>query len=470
MAKLCSWKRAGAGLAFLIAAMSASSAQTLTTLASFDGSNGSYPLWMSLVQGTDGNFYGVTQYGGTGTSCSLGCGTVFKVTPEGVLTSLHSFDGSDGEYPQGGVIQATDGNFYGITTHGGANGEGTIFKITSTGTLTTVYNFCPNTGCSGPFDVFAGLVQGSDGNFYGTSQGGGDYFDGTIYKVTPAGQLTTLHSFDGADGLFPQSPLIQATNGSFYGTTFQGGTQDSCVDGCGTVFKITAAGDFSTVYDFCAESDCTDGWAPYSGVVQGSDGNFYGTTYEAATGTVFKLTPTGTLTTLYNFGSEGPPEAGLVQGTDGKFYGTSCCAGSNGDGYLFNITSGGTFTTLVNFDGTNGANVYSYLVQGTNGKFYSTTGAGGASNEGTVFSLAMGLKPFVETRPTSAKVGAKVTILGNNLRTATNVTFNGVAATFSVVSSTEITTSVPAGATSGRVEVKIPPNTLKSSVNFRVTP
>ena len=453
-------------------------AQTLTTLTSFDGANGAYPEWMSLVQGTDGHLYGVTEYGGANNSCLFGCGTVFKVTPSGTLATLHSFGGSDGSNPQGGLVQSTDGNLYGTTFQGGTStscalGCGTIFKITPSGTLMTLHSFCSDTNCVDGTLPYAGLVQGTDGSFYGTTQAGGTSGFGTVFKITAGGTLTTLHSFDFTDGSYPFTGLIQAADGSFYGTTFQGGA-NSCFAagtnvGCGTVFKITSAGQLTTVYNFCAETNCIDGWAPYGALVQATDGKFYGTTYEGGTGTVFKMTSTGTLTTLYSFtAADGAPEAGLAQGTDGSFYGTSCCGGSNGDGIVFKISSAGTFTTLYNFDSTHGAFPYSTLVQATDGKFYGTTGEGGSDGEGTVFSLGVGLKPFVEMQPTSGPVGLAVRILGNNLTGATSVTFNGVPAKFTIVSPSFITTTVPDGATTGSIQVTTPSGTLKSNVPFRI--
>jgi uncharacterized repeat protein (TIGR03803 family) len=215
-------------------------------------------------------------------------------------------------------------------------------------------------------------------------------------------------------------------------------------------------------------------------MVQGTDGNFYGTTESGGgdtVGTVFKITPGGTLTTLHSFDSTdgSAPVAGLIQAADGNFYGTTDIGGTNGCyGTVFKITPGGTLTTLHSFDNSDGADPQAALFQGTNGKFYGTTEArvinvcsGGC---GTVFSLSVGLGQFVETLPTSGTVGAAVKILGTNLTGATRVTFNGTAATFTVISKSEITTTVPTGATTGKVHVVTPSGTLKSNVPFRVTP
>jgi uncharacterized repeat protein (TIGR03803 family) len=336
-----------------------------------------------------------------------------------------------------GLIGATDGNFYGTTGEGGttnrthcASGCGTVFKITSTGTLTTVHNF---NSADGYFPVGA-LVQDANGDFYGAT--GGGY--GTIFKITPGGALTTLQSFNNTDGASPSAGLVQASDGTFYGTTYGGGANTSCRFGCGTVFNVTPSGTLTTLYNFCSQSGCTDGQNPQTGLVQATDGNLYGTTYygganfgcagASGCGTVFKITPTGTLTTLYSFCSQG---------------GRYCPDGSAPQ---------------------------MPLVQDTNGKFYSTTSVGGVDGDGTLFSLDVGLGPFVETQPTSGKVGAPVRILGTNLGHATSVSFNGAAAVFKAVSSSLITTTVPVGATTGTVQVVIPHGTLSSNVPFRVRP
>ena len=459
---------------FCAAGVIASPAQTLTTLVNFDWANGANPQ-SSLTQGTDGNFYGTTQNGGAYTR-----GTVFKITPSGALTTLYSFCSQsscmDGLFPFAGLVQATDGNFYGTTADGGTYDDGTVFKITPGGTLTTLHSFQATDGA----DPQARLVQATDGNFYGTTvEGGtsnncGSYGCGTVFKITPSGALTTLHSFDSSDGVEPWHGLVQASDGNFYGTTEYGGTY-----GWGTVFKITPSGTLTTLHSFCAQTGCTDGAKPLAGLVQATDGNFYGTTTAAGTyndGTVFKITLGGTLTTLHSFdGSDGFwPYDRLVQATDGNFYGTTSLGGTSyNDGTVFKITSGGTLTTLHSFcvepNCTDGANPYAGLMQATNGNFYGTTYAGGTYNEGTVFSLSVGLTQFVELEPTSGSPGAPVTILGTNLTGSTSVTFNGTLATFTVVSPSEITTTVPAGATTGTVWVTTPSGVLSSNVPFQVT-
>jgi uncharacterized repeat protein (TIGR03803 family) len=487
MTKLKAW----AWICLFCAATIASQAETFKTLASFIGTNGAGPN-SSVVQGLDGHFYGATTQGGDST-CNppYGCGTVFKISTAGILTALHSFELTDGAVPYAELVQATDGAFYGTTYYGGVNcapnGCGTVFKITPGGTLTTLHSF---DGTDGSYPA-AGLVQATNGDFYGTTRGGGingpcgGYDCGTVFRITPSGTMTTLHSFctqtNCTDGETPMARLVQAIDGNFYGTTSGGGANGPCGGvGCGTVFRITPRGTLTTLHSFCTETNCTDGEYPLSGLVQATGGNFYGSTSAGGVngyGVVFKITPAGKLTTLHIFtGTDGNLPSELVQATNGKFYGTTSFGGANctnGCGTVFQITAAGKLTTLYSFchqtDCPDGQNPYSGLIQATSGDFLGTTFGGGAYGAGAVFSVAVGLGPFVENRPTSGKVGAKVAILGNNLKGTTGVSFNGKAATFTIATSTEIKTAVPVGATTGFVTVTTPTRKLRSSTVFRVT-
>jgi uncharacterized repeat protein (TIGR03803 family) len=440
-------------------------AQTFTTLVNFNYTNGANPYFMSLVQGTDGNLYGTTEGGGANDS-----GTVFKVTPTGTLTTLYSFcaktNCTDGSVPFGGLVLGTDGNFYGTTSEGGIIADpcggdcGTVFKISPAGKLTTLHSFDSTDGST----PYGPLVQATNGNFYGTTQ------SGTVFSITPAGKLTTLVT-GGAGGY----ALIQATNGNFYGAG--GGGPD------GTLFSVTSRGTLTTLHSF----DGTDGSDPFGPLVQASNGSFYGTTSQGGAhdlcngeifvgcGTVFEITPGGTLTIVHSFdASDGCyPNGSMIQATNGNFYGTTVYGDTAGGCYLtpgtiFSITSGGTLTTVHSFDNTEGENPSGGLFQATNGTFYGTAFQGGANGDGTIFSLSLGLGPFVETLPTSGNVGATVMILGTNLTGATALTFNGTAAVFKVVSSSEITTTVPTGATTGAVKVVTPSGALSSNASFRV--
>jgi uncharacterized repeat protein (TIGR03803 family) len=201
----------------------------------------------------------------------------------------------------------------------------------------------------------------------------------------------------------------------------------------------------------------------------------YGTTIGGGTagyGTVFQTTTGGRVTTLHSFdGTDGKePIGALVLGTDGNLYGTTALGGANGYGTVFQITPSGALATIHSFDYTDGDGPYAGLLQATNGTFYGTTYSAGADGYGTVFSLSAGLGPFVKTLPAAGKVGSTVEILGTDLTGATSVTFNGTAASFTVVSAAEISTSVPAGATTGTVQVVTPGGTLSSNVAFQVLP
>jgi len=408
---LAAWAALGLGL---VAAPSAK-AQIFTTLLTFgDGTN----PYAGLVQGSDGNFYGTTESGGVNGSS----GTVFKMTPGGTLTTLYQFCSQGGNYctdganPYAGLVQGSDGNFYGTTVAGGTgcDGDGTVFKITPSGALTTIYSFCRANGNG--YRPYSGLVQGSDGNFYGTT-----FYGSTVFKITPDGIVTRLYTFcsqqNCTDGDFASAGLVQGSDGNFYGTTTQGGDY-----GVGTAFKITPSGALTTLQSF----NGTYGAAPYAGLVQGTDGNFYGTTSSGGAngnyGTVFIITPNGALTTLYSFCSQAgctdgqnPYAAGLVQGTDGNFYGTTenggitACNQGSGCGTIFKITPSGALTTLYSF-GSQGDGLFPLagVVQGTDGNFYGNTLNGGAdnSNHGTVFALSgPGKLPIANVSPSSLTFG-----------------------------------------------------------------
>jgi uncharacterized repeat protein (TIGR03803 family) len=411
----------------------------------------------ALALDTEGNLYGTTYDGGasatSGPCAPIGCGTIFKVTPGGALTTLHNFcsqpNCADGDVNYSGVVRGADGNFYGVTPGNGANsntlciggftgvGCGTVFKITPEGVFSTIYSFCSQTNCADGADPFTGLLAGVDGSLYGIATTGGANGAGTIFKLTLSGKLTTLYSFP-SGGLFPCdyicAPLIQGGEGNIYGaTTFGGSNGGPLGPGAGTFFQITPTGTFTTLYNFCAQTSCTDGAYPFA-VVQGTDRNFYGVAEAGGT----------------NLGCSGP--------------GGTC-------GSVFKITPQGTPTTLYDFVPlSTGGQTPTGIVQATNGVFYGVTIAGGANNFGSVFAMSVGLGPFIETLPTSGKTGLQVKILGNNLISATGVTFNGVAAPFTVESATLISATVPTGATTGKVEVVTPTRTLKSNVKFVVRP
>jgi uncharacterized repeat protein (TIGR03803 family) len=487
MARVRGWRWVFALFVFCAVTAISNAQVTFTALANFDGANGAFPQSMNLIQGSDGNFYGTTEYGGANDK-----GTVFKMSPGGSLTTLHSFCAQgrcgDGEYPQASLIQATSGKFYGTTynVHNNINACGTVFEITAVGVLTVLHTFEGYDGC-GPL---GGLIQAANGDLYGTTHGGGASLYGAIFKITLDGALTTLYSFCSrskcADGALPDAPLVQGSSGSFYGTTASGGANHNdkfCSStGCGTVFELTTAGKLIRLYSSCSLANCADGTAPTGGLVQATNGNLYGVAQRGGaygSGTVFEIDATGKLTTLYNFCAQpqcsdgGAPQGSLVQATDGNFYGTTSAGGEGRYGTIFELTPGGTLTTLYNFCDQcqiEGASPKAGLLQATNGGFYGTTSFEGSAGYGTVFRLNTGLGPFVSFIRNPAKVGQQFGILGYGLTGASNVSFNGITAKFKAQSDTLLVATVPSGASTGYVTVTTPSGTLTSNVPFHVIP
>jgi uncharacterized repeat protein (TIGR03803 family) len=352
----------------------------LTTLYSFTNKfDGSQP-YAGLALGNDGNFYGTCFDGGTND-----LGSVFKISPGGALTPLFSFSFTNGETPTAGLTQGADGNFYGTTFEGGSNFNfGTVFEISTNGVFNSLYSF---TGGSDGAYPYAGLVQGANGAFYGTTLDGGASGDGVVFQITAAGALTPLYSFtNGVDGSQPRATLILASDGTFYGTTFAGGSS-----GYGVVFSITAAGALTPLHSFNGGSD---GANPVGQLTQGTNGVLYGTAYAGGAngdGTVFQITTGGAFSVPYSFtgGSDGAyPAAGLALGSDGNFYGTTYGGGTNSDGGIFKITPQGALTPLYLFTGgDDGSSSLALLVQGNDGNFYGTTQYGGSNGDGVVFSI-----------------------------------------------------------------------------------
>ncbi len=399
---------AGGGLNGFGTVFKVSPAGVLTTLVSFSSFQ---DVCSSLVIGRDGNIYGTLK--GSGPDL----GSVFRMTPTGTLTILFTFTGAGGThpgaYPKSGLVEARDGSFYGTTERGGASDLGTVFRITTNGTaagtvFTNLVQFSGANGSNAETPVTSTKGQGNltlatDGNFYGVTERGGTSDKGTIFKMTPSGTLTTLLSFSGSGGMgaYPKGGLIQLRDGRFFGTTFAGGATDN-----GTVFVFTTNGtaeetDLDTVIEFTGNSGPHHGSSPLGALVQGADGNLYGTTYSTnlglqafGFGTVFRMTPGGVLTTFATFdrNNGAQPAAGLVIGGDGSFYGTARSGGSLGFGTLFKLTPGGELSTLVNFTGSgiNGSEPVASLFENTDGNFYGTTAEGGSADLGTVFKMTPG--------------------------------------------------------------------------------
>ena len=472
------------------ASIVAPAATTFKALVSFDGTNGSDPTNVALVQGPDGELYGTTQFGGVNNGNN---GTVFKINSAGTLTTLWSFckvaGCPDGSRPMSGLTVVPGGDLYGTTYYGGAHGAGTIFKITPAGALTTVHSFCNLFGCADGLNPDAQLLLAADGNLYGTTVLGGTggcggcHGGGIAFKISLSGTFTKIHDFctgTCTDASNPSNPLIQASDGNFYGEIsgrygYYGGN----------VFRMTPAGKVTVLYAFCQLTGCADGAFPGGGLVQGANGNLYGTTASGGKyndGEFFEIPLAGsTPTVLHSFDYTTPgnlgstTNSGVILGDDGNFYGVSVQGGTGpctfACGTVFKLTPTGVLTTLHSLDGAPDGNGPWGLAQDTDGPFYGTTSAGGSvSNAGTVYTLSNGLGAFVRLVTTNGKVGTTVDILGQGFTGATGVTFDGVKATFSNVSDTFMTAVVPTGALTGTVTVTTFTNTYKSNNIFKVTP
>ena len=405
----------------------------------------------SLVIGSDGNFYGTASAGG-----AKGNGTIYRLTTTGTFQTLHSFGAlgnglnADGAKPYAALLSASNGILYGTTISGGAKGNGTIFQVTSAGVLKTLHSFVASTDGADPY---GGVVTGSSGNLYGTTETGGTAGAGTLYQLAASGSFKTLHTFSAlvtgsastggtnADGANPYARMTAGTDGNFYGTTETGGT-----NGSGTVFQLTQSGSFATLYAFSplvtgtviSTATNADGAAPRAGLVNGPGGNLYGVAETGGTngtGTVFQLTTSGSLTTIYTFsalagGSNADgakPTAGLLLGSDGNLYGTTSTGGANSAGTLFQLTTGGALTTLYSFStlagGTNadGANPRA-LVQASNGNFYGAAEIGGTAGNGTLFQLS--LTTFIPTTGTNGTNGSQFFITLANNQAALDFKYN----------------------------------------------
>lgn len=363
----------------------------VSSLVSFNNTNGANPV-SGLVEDADGTLYGTTYVGGPSD-----LGTIYRVTIDGALTNLVSFNGTNGSNPYAGLVKGTNGSYYGATEMGGANGGyGTVFKIGAVG-FTSLFSF---NNTNGAFPE-GSLVLGADGNFYGTTAAGGTNGGfGTVFKITHAGVLSVLFSFNSNNGAAPYGALVQGGDGSFYGTTTTGGTNG----GMGTVFRITSAGTMTHLISF----NGTNGANPYAALVTASDGNFYSTTSAGGSsglGTVFRISTNGAIATLAAFNSTNGanPYSALVSGSDGRLYGTTQLGGSNNDGTTFAITLSGSLSPLASFDFfTTGNLLRSALVQAKDGNFYGTTyGGGGPGKKGGVFRLSVPLQPVLISSPPS---------------------------------------------------------------------
>jgi uncharacterized repeat protein (TIGR03803 family) len=458
---------------------------TITTFYSLTSADGG-SCYAGLLLGSDGNFYGACTGGNSGD------GFLFKLTPGGIFTTLHTFTGTDGSRPSL-YLEGTDGNYYGCTYSGGINSDGTVFKMTPAGSLTTIYSFSSASwGCSG-------LIQGENGNFYGVTDS-----VSVLFKLTPAGVFTVLHTFTGSttDGETP-SGLAQGTDGNFYGAAEFGGAY-----GEGVIYKMTPAGIVTILHSFDVTTDL--GENPSSSLVQAANGNFYGVATDCnyggcpAPGNIFEITPSGTYTTLHAFEivSGAYPEGAFPEGftvdPNGTVYGVTNQGGSTGNGVFYRLTTTlKPFVSLVTTSGREGAKIgilghgfSSASVVGFGGTeattivlsgttfITATVPAGALTGEVTVATGAKTLTSNTTFRvtptissftPPSRPVGTVVTINGTGLTQATKVSFNGTSVIPTLVSDIEITATVPTGATTGKIVVTTKGGSAASKTDFTVT-
>jgi uncharacterized repeat protein (TIGR03803 family) len=450
-------------------------AQTVTVIGDFNWPAAAAPT--APIQATDGNFYGSAGGG------AFGQGVIYRMSPGGKISPLYNFcsqpgcpDGTDGT---SSPILGSDGSLYGINEHGGSNDSGVIYKLTLEGELTVLSNLCPAISCSGGTRSY-GLLEGSDGNFYGTTFQGGAFNGGTIFRISPTGDLQVLYSFcaltDCADGWLPQAPPIQGIDGNYYGVVTGGGSMQG-----GLLYRLTPSGTYSIVRNFCtyATGSCT-GAQPES-IVQDAGGNFFGVAEFAGVhgyGSIFEITATHQYKILHSLDAvTGYPLPGLALASDGNVYGkTEGSPSGLNFGTLFEVTAQGDYTRFYTFEDCQLGELpwWGPLFQGTDGRLYGGTIGGGSqcgelNTAGTIFAVDNGLSRLVRTAPTAGKVGKTVLILGQDLTGTSSVTFNGVPATFAVESDTYIKATVPAGATTGVISVVTPGATLKSNPQFVVT-
>jgi uncharacterized repeat protein (TIGR03803 family) len=480
----------------VVAAATPTYAQTYSVIYTFGNRTGD-PMQPAgvIAQERDGLLYATSAFGGS--TKGYAEGAVFKIAPTGQLDVLYSFcsqaNCADGGQPFSGLTLRPDNHFLGTTKIGPGtscefqSGCGTIFDISPTGTLTTLYTFnADGTDGGNPLEP---PIVGPDESFYGVASSGGNPTScGTLYEITPSSVASPptavfglLHRFDDIHACNPNGPLVLGTDGNFYGTT----GAPTAGEG-GVFFRLSVIPHKAAVFTVLARFDGVSLPDPNGPLIQGSDGNFYGTTWNAHTGggngMIFRVTPTGTLTVLHtlNGTTEGFIPLSLLQASDGNFYGVAAGLGTS-SGALFQMTPTGSYSVLYNFNFTTG-NPFPYgtylgaaQVQHTNGRLYGDTFFGGSSADGdpsgsgVFYSWDAGLPAFVVTVPFMAKAGSFVEILGQGFDSTTTVSFNGTPAAATVVSGTYLKATVPSGATSGFVTATTSSGTLTSNKQFIVT-
>lgn len=381
---------------FFFALPSVAAAASFAVLHSFGGPEGETPA-APLVQGADGSLYGVAAHGGDFTVLPPdGGGTAFRLDANGNVTTLHVFRGLEGAVPTG-LIQGRDGFFYGTATYGGQPsisplqaGYGTVFRMDAAGTVTVLHVFPPNDAGAFPRPV----IQGADGALYGTVSGGVGslgHFPGYVYRLDPiTGGFRHLHDFVISDGENPTGPLFEARDGFFYGTTNQGGQWNA-----GVVYKVDAAGSFTLLHSLSPFWP-GEGSEPKGGVIQASNGLFYGTTEQGGYGgEIFDMDAAGNFDVIHRFdayASDGwKPVSGLIEGRDGFLYGTAPVGGlpvtGTRYGVVYRMDEAGAVTVLHTFNGPDGIRPTAAVVQGADGALYGSTIVGGAFGLGVLFRI-----------------------------------------------------------------------------------
>jgi uncharacterized repeat protein (TIGR03803 family) len=471
---------------------------TMTVLYNFPVYSSPTAPLSGLTLGTDGFYYGTTSTGGAHI-----VGTVFKLSDTGAYTNLWDFTGTgtDEGLPEAPLVLGADGNLYATTEGVYVGTYGTAFKISTKGVLKTLHPFKATDGAT-PYAILLGL----DGNFYGVTRGGGAHNLGVIFKMTKAGKVTVLHSFAGtasSDGSLPIGGMVQANDGTLYGTTYGGGTKN-----WGTVFKILPTGNgYAILHNFDRTADINDGIQPLAGLALGTDGNVYGTSGGGGhqnSGALFRVTPAGAYATLYSFCAVSGckdgffPQTGMVQHTNGKFYGVTESGGQSvNGGEYYSLDMGlSPFVSLVSVWGKVGATI-EVLGQGFTGStsvklggtaanftivsdtyltakvpagssgFVTVTAPGGTLTSSRKFFVTPVVTSFA---PPSGPVGTQVVITGNGLIQATKVAFGSKSAAFVVNSDTKITATVPTGAVTNKISITTPGGKATSKTSFTVTP
>lgn len=388
-----------------------------------------------LLLANDGNLYVATSAGGAGS-----VGAIERITPSGTAVVMHSLVGgtTEGIAPYAGLIQASDGNLYGTTYLGGTGSAGTVYRIGLDGTFATLFNFTSQS--NGPYYPYTSLVQGPDGALYGTTLKGGTSNMGTVFRLTLAGTMTVMHNFSGPDGDSPEGALIFGVDGALYGTTLIGGANDR-----GVIYKITTGGTYTQLYTFPALSTTFNsvglatnlpGANPRAGLTLGQDGNFYGTAYQGGAqgyGTIYSMTPAGVVTVLHTFigaPTDGAyPLAPVRQDIDGSFYGTTQVGGYNESGVVWRISPTGVYSLLHSFttSALDGGTSYTTMLP-LNGYLYGVSFTDLLTAAGTIYKLDLGTNGVL---PITLALSAETITLGQSTTltwtspTATSCTASG---------------------------------------------